>query len=129
MLRTACFMLCLLGFSHIALAESTAPAMPNITTVALLEHACKQVELAEDGKEINEAAYGLCFGYIRGVKNSYDVQQKNGVKGKICTPPNATWRQLIVSFLRWAKRTPQQHSALAWVGLINAWAADYPCME
>lgn len=101
----------------------------DISTVGGLYDTCQQVIKAELEKEYDKKAYGLCFGYFRGVKNSYDIKQLAGEKGNICTPPKSTWLDYIKEFLKWVKRNPQNINIIAWTGVINSLSEAYPCAK
>ena len=119
----------LLGNAEIP-ADSIPAGKPkpiDITYTSGLAEACNHVIYAEQGKPYDAQAYGLCFGYIRGVKNSYDMKLRFGEKGKICFPDRVSWIALINRFQQWAARSPGMQKSLAWVGVITAFGEGYPC--
>ena len=100
----------------------------NISSVRGLAQACRHVILAQNGRAYDERSYGLCYGYIRGIKNSYDIQYKVTKKGQICFPKNVTWLQIIKVYLKWADQHPEAHHRIAWEGTVKAMKASFPCL-
>jgi hypothetical protein len=82
---------------------------------------------AERGEAYDLRGYGLCEGYMRGVKNTYDMQHHFGSEGKLCFPKDITWLDLIRTFLRWSEIRRAEREQLAWVSLITAFSRAYPC--
>lgn len=99
----------------------------NIGTVRGLQEACKHVIAGEEKKAHNPTAYGQCFGYVRGVIESYMIQRKVTGKGGICLPNNGTWLQYIKVFLRWSDANPAMEHKLAWHGLVASLSTAFPC--
>lgn len=100
----------------------------DIGTVQGVYDACKNVIAEQDGKkEYDKNGYGLCFGYIRGVKDSYDMRQLAGAKGNICPPEGTTWLELIKIFVKWADDNPKELHNTAWTGVVLSWSKAFPC--
>lgn len=99
---------------------------PMNQTKGLIE-ACQQVLAAERGDAYDLRGYGLCEGYMRGVKNTYDMQQQFGSEGRLCFPSDITWIDLIRTFMRWSEIRRAERNQLAWVSLITAFSRAYPC--
>lgn len=104
------------------------PKNINISSVKGLAEACQHVIFAQTGRAYNERAYGLCFGYMRGVKNSYDIQKKVSGKGKICFPPNVSWLQIIKVYLKWVDKHPEKLHRIAWEGVISSMRSAFACL-
>lgn len=113
--------------SPISTSATAKPEAINIQDVRGLIAACQQVIEGEAGKPYNPIAYGQCFGYVRGVVESYLIQRKISGKGNICLPRNGTWLQYIKVFLRWADANPAMEQKLAWHGLVNSLSTAFPC--
>ncbi len=103
----------------------------SVATMGGLLEACKQVIAQEEGqKDIDQKAYGLCFGYVQGVKNSYDIQriaQGKNHRGKICFRRDSTWIDIIRAFVNWAERHTNEHKKNAWLGFVAAMKSSFPC--
>ncbi len=141
-LLALCLSLCITAPAAAQPSEENPHHDIRIATIEGLASACLHVLKAQGDdthplphylqnqwpKQVNERAYGLCYGYIRGVKNTYDVQTKvRGRKGNICPPKTATWLDMIEAFMRFAHQNPQMRKMLAWTGLTRALAQTYPC--
>ncbi len=100
----------------------------NISSVRGLAEACRNVILAQNGRAYDERSYGLCYGYMRGVKNSYDIQYKITKKGRICFPSNVTWLQIIKVYLKWVDRHPEKLHKIAWDGVVKSMKTSFPCV-
>jgi len=101
----------------------------NITTIKGLMSACQEVEKEQKGLPYHERGYGLCFGYMQGIKHTHDIQRRAGSKSKICIPQTATWYQLMRVFLRWADARPDKWQIPAWTGVVLAWKHSWPCIR
>jgi len=103
----------------------------NITKVAGLAEACRHVVIESEGREeVDWNGYGQCFGYFRGVKDSYDIQVAyTGKRGNICIPKGVTWLQIIEAFLKWSDARPEKRHEKSWVGLVNALSNKFPCSD
>jgi len=99
----------------------------NISKVSGLADACKNVIMAQNGKRYNELGYGLCFGYIRGIKNYYDISKGTSGYGKICFPKEVTWLQIIKVYLKWTDEHPEKLHKTAWEGVIYSMTAVFNC--
>jgi hypothetical protein len=111
-------------FSHPAHAKNY-----NIGTVEGLYSACQNVVWQQNEDVYDERGYGLCFGYVRGVKNTYDVQRLaagSNFKGNICYP-NASWLEIIKVYIAWVDKNPKALSKNAWVGFVAAMKDAYSC--
>jgi len=99
----------------------------DIGTAIGLYQVCDNIIMAEENKPYDERAYGLCFGYFRGVKDSYEVRAKTGARGNICTTKTSTWLDYIKAFMQWFKRHPEEARNLAWTAVINSMSETWPC--
>ena len=105
------------------------PKNINISSVKGLAEACQHVIFAQTGRAYDERSYGLCFGYMRGVKNSYDIQRAVSKRGKICFPRNVTWLQIIKVYLKWVDSHPENLHNIAWEGTVQSMRSAFPCKK
>jgi len=99
----------------------------NISKISGLADACKNVILAQNGSRYNDLGYGLCFGYIRGVKNYYDISKGTSGYGKICFPKSVTWLQIIKVYMKWVDEHPEKLHKTAWEGVIYSMTSAFNC--
>ena len=100
----------------------------NLRTANGLLDACKNVIAEEAGEEFDWNGHGQCFGYFRGVKDSYDIQNMTSKRtGKICVPKSATWLQLIKIFVKWTDDHPEKLNDFAWTGVVLSMSSVYKC--
>jgi len=119
----------ILLFITLLIPQSGQAANYDISSVGGLTLACQNILDAEAGKKYDDRSYGLCFGYIRGVKNSYDIRRKAGAGagGNICAPSNITWLAYIKSFVNWSRKNPKMQNKMAWTGVVKSLSETYPC--
>ena len=102
----------------------------NISTIKGLADACQNVVNKQNNQQFDEMGYGLCFGYMRGIKNTYDAQRiaaGRNHNGSICYPDGVTWLQLINVYLKWSEDHPEVHNESAWSGTVFAMKKAFPC--
>lgn len=100
-----------------------------IHSIAGLRAACEEVVKEQAGREYDPRGYGICYGYIKGVKDSYDLVSRAQGTGNICFAYNSSYWDLIQSVVRWSLNNPDMDDMIAWTGVVTAWSGDYGCDE